>query len=123
MKYQSPAEMQKKIDAYFLDCDKKERPYTVCGLAYALSLTRQGLLEYKRKEEFSDTITRARQRVEIAMEELLLRNSANNGVIFNMKNNFKWRDQSDISIGEHKIIEVVRFQNGKNASGSEKIPG
>ena len=44
VKYKKAEQMQKKIDKYFADCDKKYEPYTVTGLAMALGLSRKGLI-------------------------------------------------------------------------------
>jgi len=110
LKYKSPDVMQKKIDAYFLECDKTERPYTICGLAYALNLSRKVLLEYAEREAFRNTIARAKLKVEVCMEELLLRNSANNGVIFNLKNNFGWHDKSEVEHTGDIVINLTRAE-------------
>ena len=115
LKYKSPDDMQKKIDAYFTDCDRKEAPYTVTGLALAIDMSRQGLVNYEKKGEFFDTIKKAKGRVEEFLEQRLLSANCSTGVIFNLKNNFGWRDHSDISIGEHRIIEIVR--SGKKDNG------
>ena len=110
LKYKSPDVMQEKIDAYFLDCDKRERPYTVTGLAYALDMCRRQLIEYAEKGEFNNTITRARQKVEISMEELLLQNGGNRGVIFNLINNFNWHDKSEVEHTGDVIINLTRAE-------------
>ncbi len=67
---------------------------TMSGLAYALDLSRQGLLEYSNKQQFSDTIKKARQRVEVSLEQKLA-GSAVAGTIFNLKNNFGWKDKTE----------------------------
>jgi len=86
------------------------------GLAYALGLSRQGLLDYSNKDDFSDTLRAARQRVEIALEQRLA-NPAVTGAIFNLKVNFKWDDQNNKqtsdAIGE--MTEVFKKL-------SEKLP-
>jgi hypothetical protein len=94
VKYKTATEMQKAIDAYFAECEIKEKPLTIVGLAYALNLSRQGLLEYSAKDAFSDTVKRAKQRVEMHLEERL-DGAAPTGAIFNLKNNFGWKDQSE----------------------------
>jgi DNA-packaging protein gp3 len=40
-KYASAAQVQKRIDAYFMECDEADGIYTITGLALALDLTRQ----------------------------------------------------------------------------------
>ncbi len=90
-KYSDVELFQQKIDCYFSECSKNDRPPTVCGLALHLDLTRQGLIEYQGKPEFSDAVKKAKQRVETFLEERLY-GSAPAGTIFNLKNNFGWKD-------------------------------
>lgn len=60
----------------------EQQPYTVSGLARALGMTREMLVQYKRKEKFSDSILSAYERChEYAEKQLyLLRNA--NGAVF-----------------------------------------
>lgn len=116
-KFETVYEMQKLINEYFDSCfiqeeteegevyQKQIRPFTVTGLAYSLGMTRQGLLDYQAKsEEFSDTITRAKTRIEMYAEEQLFRNQGKtNGVQFNLKNNFNWKDKQEI---EHDVNNI-----------------
>lgn len=98
-KYSTAEEMQSVIDGYFQtdafigEGDKRVFAPTVAGLAYALDLSRQGLLEYEDKGEFSDTVKKAKQRIAIALEQKLYGQTVT-GIIFNLKNNFGWKDQS-----------------------------
>lgn len=99
-KYKTPEDMQRVIDQYFADCEERERPLTITGLAAALGMTRKGLLYYERegvKDEFVPTISKAKLRVEQFNEENLYRTGQVTGVIFNLKNNFGWQDQQDIN--------------------------
>ena len=99
-KYETVEEVQAIIDDYFkTDAfisigEAKLFSPTIAGLAYALDLSRQGLLEYQGKPEFSDTIKKAKQRVEIALEQRLYASSPV-GTIFNLKNNFGWKDKTE----------------------------
>ena len=109
--YKSKEEIQEKIDKYFEECEGKvledkdgnpilnkyggviimgNKPPTVTGLALALGFTsRQALLNYQDKEEFVDTIMRAKSRVEQYAEERLFDRDGSNGAQFSLKNNFK----------------------------------
>jgi hypothetical protein len=109
--YETVEDLEAVIEDYFESCwvdkvtestDKEgtctmstvryqQRPYTVTGLALHLNLTRKGLLEYQGREEFSNTITRAKQRVEMGYEETLFSKFAN-GASFGLKENFGWKD-------------------------------
>lgn len=96
--YNSKEEMQKIIDAYFSLCDQLERPYTMSGLANALNMSRQSLINYSKDEEFFDTIKKARAKVEQQLEENALMGKANSTfTIFNLKNNYGWRDSVEIN--------------------------
>lgn len=102
LKYTDPDEMQMVIDDYFGSVTytddhgvKRSRP-TMAGLAIALGFkSRQSLINYEKKDEFLDTIKNARMRVEAALEDRLFDPSCV-GVIFNLKNNFDWKDRKEI---------------------------
>lgn len=119
-KYNNAAEMQHLIDMYFLICrvhqtgntelltdlpvedqlyvnDIHDAHPTVTGLALAIDLTRQGLIEYENKPEFSDTVKKAKARVEAYIEQRLYYQNAT-GCIFNLKNNFGWKDTQDVNL-------------------------
>lgn len=97
-KYETPEELEALAEKYFIECDAKEEPYTVTGLALALDLTREGFVHYKGKPEFADSIRRLKQRVESRIEKILLSGSSATGAIFNLKNNYKWRDEKSTEI-------------------------
>ena len=100
-KFKSPEELQEKIDAYFAECDEKGKPYTISGLAYALDTTRLTLLDYQNQPhlaEFSNTVTRAKAKVENFVEESLWLPKVANGVAFNLKNNFGWKDKTETEL-------------------------
>lgn len=95
--YSSVGDMQKIIDEYFIMCDEKEKPYTMSGLAYALDMDRRSLLNYSKDEQFFPTIKKAREKVEQQLEENALMGKANSTfTIFNLKNNYGWRDQVEV---------------------------
>ncbi len=94
-KYKKAEEMKRKIDNYFKECDKKGEPYTVTGLGLALDMSRQDLINYSNKDEFFDTIKKAKLRVENYLEKRLINDSSATGIIFNLKNNYNWRDKQE----------------------------
>lgn len=112
LKYKTVEELQSAIDEYFEYCDNRIKqvhskegesyavsnpePYTMAGLAYALNLSRQGLMEYKAKDGFSDAIKRARNKVEADIERRMNdKETFTPGLIFNAKNNFGWKDKTE----------------------------
>lgn len=115
MKYTDVELFQKKVDDYFNMCDEKEKPYTMSGLAYYLDLDRKSLLNYSKKEKFFPTIKKAKQKVEMMLEEQLYRLGNNSGVIFNLKNNFGWIDKIDYDNNDelNKLDKILEEQ--KNA--------
>ena len=101
MKFQSVEELKERINKYFTECDEKQKPLTVTGLALALDTNRQTLLNYEKAEgyeEFFDTIKRAKSMCERFVEEYLFTGKNISGAIFNLKNNYGWKDQHEQSI-------------------------
>ena len=99
-KYNTVEEMQEKIDNYFKECDNRNKPYTITGLALALDLDRKSILNYSEKEEFFHTIKKAKLKVENYLEERLINDTSTTGIIFNLKNNYGWKDkQENINVG------------------------
>lgn len=88
--------MKQKIDKYFNDCDRNKEPYTVTGLCLALDICRDTLSEYMKKDEFSDTIKKAKLKVENYLEKRLINDNSTTGIIFNLKNNFGWKDKQEV---------------------------
>jgi hypothetical protein len=89
-KYETPEELQKKIDEYINDPDKS---LTITGLCYHLGFcSRQSFYDYEEKEGFSYTIKRARLFIESEYESKLTGNNAT-GSIFALKN-FGWTDKT-----------------------------
>lgn len=99
-KYTKVELMQKEIDKYFQECDQKHEPYTVTGLGLALGMSRQDLINYAKKDEFFDTIKKAKMKVENYLEKRLIIDSSTTGIIFNLKNNYGWKDKHEnINVG------------------------
>jgi len=86
-----------KVEEYFDECDKTNKPYTMSGLAYHLGMDRMSLFNYSKDEEFFYTIKMARNRIEKYIEENSLTGKCNvTASIFNLKNNFGWKDKQEI---------------------------
>jgi len=142
LKFKSAKELQQKIDEYFESCfeevwtqdedgkwlpvldrngnviKRQIRPFTITGLALALETTRETLLDYEDRDEFSYTIKAAKQRIENFTEEQLFTNRNTTGVIFNLKNNYGWTDKSEVdtNIG-NKDGKPFETQSNINLSG------
>lgn len=127
-KYTKAEIMQYKINKYFESCfvpsrnkkgeilfDEKGnvikiqvRPFTVSGLADALDMSRQSLLNYSEKEEFFDTIMRAKRKCEVYAEEMLFDKNSTNGAKFSLANNFEgWREKQELEHSGSLRLEDV----------------
>lgn len=115
-KYDTPEDLQAEIEKYFAKCKEDGSHLTVTGLAMACDLTRQGLIEYTEKsDQFSDTIKKAKSRVEEYVEQRLFSNSPT-GCIFNLKNNFGWRDKTEKEIsGQLGLSTILDEIDGTSA--------
>lgn len=109
LKYKTKEELQKGIDNYFKSCDEKEKPYTMTGLALSLGIDRRTLINYGNKELFFTLIKNAKAKVEEQLEENLYRLGNNSGVIFNLKNNYGWRDSVEVTDNRelNKVEELL----------------
>lgn len=112
LKFPSPEAMQAKIDAYFTACEVSEKTYTITGLALALDTNRETLCNYEERDEFFDTIKRAKMRVEEFYEGRLV-HPGPTGSIFALKN-FGWKDNQTVSGDplnpiKHEHSLAVRF--------------
>lgn len=119
--YSDVDEMQNDIDKYFKNCDKKEKPYTMSGLAYALDMSRQSLINYSKDEKFFDTIKKAKQKVEQQLEENALMGKGNSTfTIFNLKNNFEWKDNVEVKTNAIEDLTTLADMLGFNNSVDTK---
>lgn len=101
LKFETPEDLKKAIDGYFEYCDKKGKYPCIAKLAYNLGISRQTLYNYEKKEQYSDIITDARNRIIASLEEEAIDPSRKNvsGIIFVMKN----YGYSDKQIVEHSL--------------------
>lgn len=128
-KYKTVKDMQVMIDKYFKECEGKiltddngepyldkygepiiygKKPLTITGLALALGFnSRQTLLNYQGKEEFMDTIARAKAIVERYAEERLYDKDGANGAKFSLANNFDgWREKQQIEADVNSSVTI-----------------
>ena len=91
LKFKSVEELQEKIEEYFSITPDDE--ITITGLAIHLDTFRQVLCNYEERDEYSDTIKKAKQRVENGYEKDLKKHGRT-GTIFALKN-FEWKDKTE----------------------------
>lgn len=108
LKYKTQAQLKKGIDAYFKNCDATNKPYTMSGLALALGLDRKTLVNYSERDLFSTQIKEAKDRVQAQLEENALSGKGNaTFTIFNLKNNYGWKDNIEVDNNAQGKITIV----------------
>lgn len=104
--FKTSKELEEKVEEFFTSDDayiineidgveQKIFAPTMAGLALHLDVDRKTITNYSNKEEFFPTIRKARSRIEAHIEKKLYGNNVT-GCIFNLKNNFGWKDKSEI---------------------------
>lgn len=138
LKFKTVEELEEKIAAYFADCDSKvirrvidknggvieeiTRPYTITGLALALDTSRETLIEYGERDEYVDTIRRAKLKCQNYVVEGALVNQLNSTFsIFNMKNNFGWKDAFDNNHSGGIPVQIVNYQESQDDNHSPQL--
>lgn len=105
--FKSVEELECKVNAFFSSDDAHVINYTdgqeqktfaptISGLAVYLGVDRKTIVNYSNKEEYFPTIKKARAKIEAHLEKRLFGNNVT-GTIFNLKNNFDWKDKSEVS--------------------------
>lgn len=114
--FETAAEMQVEIDAYFNDCVTRGKPPTIAGISYFLGFDdRDSFSAYGAKDEFSRTVKGARLRIEQDRSEKLLgKDTFTPGLIFDLKNNHGWKDKTALVGGDEDDAPIqaaitVRF--------------
>ena len=78
-------------------CEEKGKSFTLSRLAVFLGCDRQTLANYAVKDEFFGAIQKARQLAEATIEEKMMDSKTQVvGAIFIAKNNFGWKDRSEV---------------------------
>jgi len=151
LKYQTVAELDLAIQLYFDKCDPHiethliangisgkgetmfeerkvltdQRPYTMSGLARALGISRQTLLDYSERPEFLDSIQAAKDKCQEYAESQLFGPYAN-GAKFSLTNNYKgkyqdWSDKHEVdhTSGGKPIKALVEFVGDEPTNGQD----
>lgn len=121
--FKSVEELQKKIDNYFLECKEHAAPFidkmgkavvisnplipTIAGLAYAIGVDRQTIYNYANKDEYFDTIKKARDYIVSCIESKLVNTNANAGGVIFLAKNYGYHDKQELGISG-TITEKVR---------------
>lgn len=135
-KYKKREDLQYKIDEYFESCwidkitqvtDKdgnitesnvryQNRPYTIMGLALHLGMTRETLCQYAKDGRFSDIVKKAKQTVEMYVEEMLLVGKNAAGPIFWLKNHADYKDKTEQEHTFNKPFVMINDRSSRNTT-------
>ncbi len=120
-KFTNKEDMITVIDNYFSFCQENKEPITIGGMAVALGMTRHGLLNYGKHEEFFTTVRDAKQICQAYSEAKLYREKGNvAGIIFAMKNNHGFVDKLEVDVGvKGTLSEALEGINSRRGSGDE----
>lgn len=127
LKFKTVEELQAVIDEYFSYCDNRIQqvyskksdgvievinpaPYTMAGLAWRIGLSRQALMEYSHRDHFGDAVKAARNKIQEDVETRLMETAAT-GAIFNLKNNFGYKDKTEQEGVQKLIVETRKRVN------------
>ena len=80
---------------------------TITGLCVFLGITRETLMNYEKREDFFGTIKIAKLIIENYAENELFKDKGHVGVIFNLKNNFGWKDKQEISHEGEMSVAII----------------
>jgi len=113
LKFPTPQALQEAVEKFFV-----EEPYpTLTGLGYHLELSRSSMFDYRKRDEFSNIMGKATQRIEVIYEKRLIYENGKNtsGIIFALKR-MGWREKgevakpvSEVSSLQQKLEEVNRL--------------
>lgn len=135
--FKTPEELQLKIQDYFDDCDSRvvkqiynklgdvvaevTAPYTVTGLAYYLGTSRETLINYSKRENFFDTINKAKAFIESRLQESSLLGHYNPAItIFSLKNNYNWKEKTEVDANVVTNIVMTDFSKAKVVDNQDK---
>lgn len=127
--------LQTAVDGYFASISRNgdgnawtaeyKRPPTVSGLCLYLGIDRstwQNYADRKLHPEFAEITAYARMRMEAYLEEQLLTREKNvQGLIFNLQNNYGWREKREVELGQETRRSVAESAQAGNMSIAEKM--
>lgn len=127
--------LEKAVEKYFSsisrDADGEawaaeyKRPPTVSGLCLYLGVDRSTWQNYADRElhpEFQEITAYAKMRMEAYLEEQLLTREKNvQGLIFNLQNNYGWREKREVELGGESRKAVSSGAQAQSMSIAEKV--
>lgn len=126
--------LETAVEGYFSSISRDEReaweaeykrPPTVSGLCLYLGIDRstwQNYADPKLHPEFREITAYAKMRMEAYLEEQLLTREKNvQGLIFNLQNNYGWREKRELELGGETRRTVAEGAQAQSMSIAEKI--
>lgn len=124
--------LETAVEGYFASISGGEaweaeykRPPTVSGLCLYLGIDRstwQNYADPKLHPEFQEITAYAKTRMEAFLEEQLLTREKNvQGLIFNLQNNYGWREKREVELGGEARKAVSAGVEAQSLSIAEKV--
>lgn len=107
LRFKTPEEFEAQAMEYVAECKRTKEPITITGLAMALHTTRQVLMDYARRDEFTDAVKRVKQIAENYAETQGYKGKSPIFAIFALKN-FGWKDKQEV---EHSVKSIANVLN------------
>ena len=102
--FETKEALEEAIAKYFKDCEKRDKPPTIAGLAFWLDVDRHTIYNYEKRDEFFHTIKRVRGRIMASIEEELMIKGTG-GQIFLAKN-YGYTDKQETEISGGLAIKT-----------------
>lgn len=121
-----PGQVQEAVDGW-MESHKKGgeregKTPTVSSLAFALNITRRTLLDYQARDAFKSILDRAKGFVEMGIDDSLFDPKIRPaGPIFNLKENFGWKDGSQVDLNVNVGWSAVLKKAKELREGEEPI--
>jgi hypothetical protein len=113
LKFQSPEELQQKVDAFFDYCKKEEQNPIVEGLCLFLECDKQTILNYEEKDGYADILENAKLRIANHVMGRAMDGKINPTIaIWVSKNHYGYKDTSDVN-NNHTFAQMGTIKNGK----------
>lgn len=127
--------LEKAVEGYFASISRDaggeawaaeyKRPPTVGGLCLYLGIDRstwQNYADRRLHPELQEITAYAKMRMETYLEEQLLTREKNvQGLIFNLQNNYGWREKREVELGGETREAVSSGVQAQNMSIAEKM--
>jgi hypothetical protein len=112
VKFETEQELHDAIVKYFEKCKQTGDVPTVCGLAVDLNTSRETLCNYEKKEDYFDTIKKAKTIIASIQEQMALQGKLNPTVwIFSAKNNLGYTDKQEFhNTGNMDNNIIIKFE-------------